>query len=145
MNRFQKHLTIEKDGNNPKIIRSWIEYVSPRLKQYKKPLVILVDRWTGSVGEGIAIGFDGMKRADIVGSEMARLAGAVNGFSFKNLNFGYQIPTEKLFHIKGTPREKYVPANYVTQTRTDTDEILEKGMEIINKRETIKRKTIHSY
>ena len=142
---FQKHRTTEMDGNNPKIIRSWIEYVSPRLKQYKKPLVILVDRWTGSMGEGIAIGFDAMKRAEIVGSEMARLAGAVNGFSFKNLNFGYQISTEKLFHINGMPREKYVPANYVTQTRTDTDEILEKGMEIINKYENSQRKTKYSF
>ena len=37
------------------------------------PVVVLVDHWTGSMGEGIAIGMDGLKRATIVGTEMAGL------------------------------------------------------------------------
>lgn len=130
---YQKHWTIEKyDGLNS-IERSWIEYVSPREKQYKKPIVILVGRWTGSMGEGLAIGFEGMKRAEIVGSEMQRLAGEMNGFSFKHQNYGYRLSTAKLYHINGTPREKYVPTNYVKQTTTKTDETLAKGIELINK------------
>jgi len=103
---------------------------------YKKPVVILVDRWTGSMGEGLAIGFEGIRHAKIVGTEMEKLAGSITGFSFKYLNFGYRISTEKLFHINGTPREKYVPKYYVVQTQTNKDEIFEEGLnQITNKNE----------
>ncbi|PQV44401.1 carboxyl-terminal processing protease [Jejuia pallidilutea] len=129
---YQKHWTIEQYDGNTKVERSWVEYVSPRERQYKKPVVILVGRWTGSMGEGLAIGFEGMERAEIVGSEMERLAGEMNGFSFINQKFGYRLSTAKLYHINGTPREKYVPTNYVTQTTTENDETLAKGIELIN-------------
>lgn len=128
---YQKHSMMEKYGGNPKVERSWVEYVSPRVKQYDKPVVILVGRWTGSMGEGVAIGFDGMGRAKIVGSEMERLAGEMSGFSFKNRNFGYRLSTAKLFHINGTPREGYVPEIYVKQTTNEKDEILGKGIEVL--------------
>lgn len=129
---YQKHLITEKYDDNPTIERSWIEYVSPREKQYKKPVVILVGRWTGSMGEGLAIGFEGMGRAEIVGSEMERLAGEMNGFSFKHRNYGYRLSFAKLHHINGTPRELYIPSNYVKQTTSQKDEILENGIKLIN-------------
>jgi len=128
---YQKHWTTEQYDGYSKVERSWIEYVSPRKEQYKKPVVILVGRWTGSMGEGLAIGFEGMERAKIVGSEMKRLAGEMSEFSFKNQSFGYRLSTAKLFHINGTPREEYVPTNYVKQTTTEKDETLEKGIELI--------------
>jgi carboxyl-terminal processing protease len=130
---YQKHWTTEQYGENPIVEMSWVEYVSPRKEQYKNPIVILVGRWTGSMGEGLAIGFEGMQRAEIVGSEMERLAGEMNGFSFKNQSFGYRLSTTKLFHIDGTPREKYVPPNYVIQTTIKKDQAMEKGVELINK------------
>jgi len=131
---YQKHLTTEQYDGNPIVERSWIEYVSPRKEPYKKPLVILVGRWTGSMGEGLAIGFDGMERAQIVGSEMERLAGEMNLFSFRNQKYGYRLSTAKLFHMNGTPREKYIPTNYVKQTTTEKDEALEKGIQLISKK-----------
>ena len=130
---YQRHSKIVKSKNNPDIERSWIEYVSPRLEQYEKPVVILVGRWTGSMGEGIAIGFEGMERAKIVGSEMRRLAGEVYDFGFNHQRYGYKISTTKLYHLNGTIREKYIPTNYVKQTTTEKDETLEKGIELINK------------
>ncbi len=132
MKPYQKHWTTEQYGKNPKIERSWVEYVSPRKEHYKNPVVILVGRWTGSMGEGLAIGFDGMKRAEIVGSEMERLAGEMSGFSFKNQTFGYRLSTAKLFHVDGTPREKYVPTYYVKQSTTKKDETFEKAIELMN-------------
>jgi hypothetical protein len=33
----------------------------------------------------------------------------------------------------GTPRENYVPTNFVKQTTTEKDEVLEKGIQLINK------------
>jgi len=130
---YQKHSFIAKSENNPDIERSWVEYVSPRLEQYEKPVVILVGRWTGSMGEGLAIGFEGMERAEIVGSEMRRLAGEVYDFGFKHQRYGFKLSTAKLYHINGIIREKYIPTNYIKQTTTEKDETLGKGIELINK------------
>jgi C-terminal processing protease CtpA/Prc len=72
-------------------------------------LVILVNRWTGSMGEGIAIGFDGMKRAKIIGDKMAGLLGAIYSYNCPETKIGFSIPVEKLFHVNGTPREDFKP------------------------------------
>ncbi|BDS11440.1 S41 family peptidase [Aureispira anguillae] len=128
---YQMHAYIAKSKNNPDIKRSWVEYVSPRLEQYKKSVVILVGRWTGSMGEGLAIGFEGMGRAEIVGTEMRRLAGEVFDFGFKNQWYGYKLSTRKLYHINGTIREKYLPTHYVKQSTNTNDEILQKGLTLI--------------
>lgn len=130
---YQRHSFMAKSEGNPDIERSWIEYVSPRKEQYKNPVLILVGRWTGSMGEGLAIGFEGMERGQVVGTEMERLAGETYGFSFKHQSFGFSLSTAKLSHINGTPREKYVPTNYVKQTTIEKDEILENAIELIIK------------
>lgn len=130
---YQKHWTTEQYEGNPIVERSWIEYVIPRAKQYDKPVVVLVGRWTGSMGEGLAVGFEGMGRAEVVGSEMTRLAGEMSGYSFENQKYGYRLSTAKLFHVDGTPREKYIPKFYVKQSTTEKDETLEKGMEVLTK------------
>ncbi|WP_452220248.1 S41 family peptidase [Lacinutrix salivirga] len=130
---YQKHLYVETYDNQPKITRSWLELVSPRGKQYTKPVIILVGRWTGSMGEGLAVGFDGMKRAKIVGTEMKRLAGSDYNYKFKNQNFGYKLVYQKLYHINGTPREKFVPFHYVSQTTINKDETLIKAFKLLNK------------
>ncbi|WP_338815021.1 S41 family peptidase [Bernardetia sp. Wsw4-3y2] len=128
---YQVHTVEEKYDNNPKVDRKWIEYVNPRAEQYKKPLVILVGRWTGSMGEGVSIGFDAMKRGKIVGSEMERLAGEIYYYPFENQSFGYRLSTAKLLHVNGTPREKYIPKHYIRQTTTQKDEVLQKGLDLI--------------
>jgi C-terminal processing protease CtpA/Prc len=110
---YQKH-SLPGEEKQYGVKRSWIELVSPRGKIYKKPLVLLVNRWTGSMGEGIAIGFDGMKRAWIVGEEMAGLLGAIYSFTLPETNFGFSIPAEKLFHVNGTPREDFMPSVLVS-------------------------------
>jgi carboxyl-terminal processing protease len=40
---------------------------------------------------------------------MAKLLGAVQGFTMTETNIGFQIPTERLYHINGIPREKFIP------------------------------------
>lgn len=103
---YQQH---EFDETNFETKRMWVEYVTPRKQQFKGKLYILVGHWTGSMGEGIAIGFDGMKRAKIIGTKMAGLLGAVNGFTLKETKIGFQIPTERLYHVNGTARENFLP------------------------------------
>lgn len=129
---YQQHSFIEQYDNQPPVKRMWVEYVSPRGTVYTKPVILLVGRWTGSMGEGLTIGFDGTESAQIVGTEMERLCGEINGFSFINLSYGYSIPTARLFHINGTPREEYVPDNYVRQTTLEIDEALQKAFELFN-------------
>lgn len=130
---YQKHRYVEDYGNHDPVVRSWVEYVSPRGETYKKPVVVLVGRWTGSMGEGLAIGFEGMGRAEILGTEMERLAGSMQGFSFKYFGFGYRLSTEKLFHVNGTPREKYVPTHYFSPDDIVGDQMLDKALELIKK------------
>lgn len=120
---YQQHEFDEKQFDTK---RKWVEYVTPRKAQFEGKVFILVGHWTGSMGEGIAIGFDGLKRAKIIGTEMAGLLGAINGFMMSETKIGFQIPTERLYHINGTPREKYKPT-ILTQ---NIEETLKKMYEI---------------
>ena len=107
---YQKHvLPIEERSYGVK--RSWLELVSPRGPfTYKGKLVVLVNHWTGSMGEGIAIGFDALKRGTVTGTKMAGLLGAINGYQTGTSKIPYSFPTEQLYHVNGTPREDYKPA-----------------------------------
>ena len=113
---YQKHVIDEKEYGT---VRSWVEYVLPRKTAYKKKMAVMVGHWTGSMGEGMAIGFDAMKRAKITGTKMAGLIGAIYTYHMKNTNIGYQIPTEKLYHVNGTPREEFTP-EYLTKNNYET-------------------------
>ncbi len=131
---YQKH-SIPAEAREYGIRRSWIELVSPgRDFSYSAPVVVLVNHWTGSMGEGIAIGMDGMKRATIVGTEMARLAGATSAIKLPHTGIGVTFPTEKLFHVNGTPREKFVPPVYVDllkQGNQQGDVVLTRGLAVL--------------
>lgn len=131
---YQKH-SIPAEERQYGTRRSWIELVSPRGDfVYRAALVVLVNHWTGSMGEGIAIGMDGMKRATIVGTEMARLAGATSGIKLPNTGIGVAFPTEKLFHINGTPREKFVPPVYIDlllKSNQDGDVAMKRGLRVL--------------
>lgn len=109
----------------------YTRFAYPIGKQYIKPLYVLVGRWTGSMGEGMAIGFDGIKRATIVGTEMHRLAGSMKTVNFSNSNFGYRISFEKLYHLDGTLRETFVPKEYVNQESIKDDEFLARALALI--------------
>lgn len=113
---YQKHVIKEKQYGT---VRSWVEYVVPRKPTYKNKLVVMVSHWTGSMGEGITIGFDAMSRAKIVGTKMAGLLGAIYGFGMKNTGVNFQIPCEQMYHINGTPREDFIP-KYLTQNSDET-------------------------
>ena len=128
---YQKHSGFEKYGSHEPIEKLWIEYVVPRRKTYSKPVVILAGRWTGSMGEGLAIGFEGMKRGQIVGTEMHRLAGGIYSFPFMHRDYAFRISREKLFHINGIPREKYVPGHLVIQTSNSEDVFMEKALKVL--------------
>ncbi len=102
---YQKHEFEEQYETK----RVWTEFVTPRKKQFKGNVYILVGHWTGSMGEGIAIGFDGMKNAKIVGTKMAGLLGAISNYQMTETKIGYQFPIERIYQTNGKPREDYLP------------------------------------
>lgn len=129
---YQKHeLTSEEREYGVK--RSWAEIVSPKPPVYTGRLILLVNHWTGSVGEGITIGFDALRRATIIGTPMARLNGAVYSFTMPHTGIGFNFPAEKLFHINGTPREAFEPASGVNLEgqRYGEDLVLQKALQLL--------------
>lgn len=113
---YQKH-ELWAEELETGIKRSWTEIVSPRKNPYLKPMVILADHWTGSISEGITIAFDGMNRATVIGTQLARLNGAVYSFEMPNTKIGFNISEERLYHVNGTPRELFRPAIEVDVTK----------------------------
>ncbi|WP_239807235.1 S41 family peptidase [Croceicoccus hydrothermalis] len=92
------------------VARQWIEQVLPRSDKYRSELpTILVGRWTGSMGEGLAIGFAALG-ADVRGSMMAGLNGSVEDLPIGNTDLTIKLPTERLMTTEGKPREDFVPA-----------------------------------
>ena len=136
---YQKHEYFAEEKSSG-IKRSWVEIVSPRKgKYYSKPLVILCNHWTGSVGEGIVIGFNALKRpkTKIMGTEMARLKGAVYTFQMPNTKIKFTFPAERLFHVNGLPREKYIPPLIIDwrkwEENQNRDEFMVKATQYLKK------------
>ena len=109
---YQKH-DLPSEMRATGIARSWLELVSPRGPfRYARTVVVLVSHWTGSMGEGLALGFDAAG-AVVVGTPMARLLGATYSFELPNSKLRVNLPTERLFHVNGTPRDAFVPGEVV--------------------------------
>jgi len=91
------------------IPRQWIEQVLPRAaKHHPLPVAIRVGRWTGSMGEGMAIGFAAMG-VPVCGHRMAGLRGAIYDFKLPASGLKIELPAERLYTVHGVPREKFVP------------------------------------
>ncbi len=115
--------------------RNWMELVAPRGPfTCEAPLVVLVDHWTGSMGEGMAVGLDAMQRAVVVGTPMAHLAGAVNDFRLTQTGMDVAFATEQLYHPNGTLRQNWLPPVLVAEPATGTaDAVVARGLEELKK------------
>lgn len=116
----------------------YIKEVSPTGSwTYSAPIVVLVNRWTASMAEGMAIGLDGMKRATIVGTGMAGLNGGIFNLELPHTKIGGTYAGEKLNHINGTPRENFAPPVLVNlmdrRLQHFKDPIFELGRKEINR------------
>lgn len=78
---------------------------------YESPVIVLAGRWTGSMGEGMTIGLDGLGRAQIMGDVMAGLAGGTECFGLDDTGLSICMPTYDLHHVDGTPRHMWHPDN----------------------------------
>ena len=101
------------------------------------PLIALVGRWTGSMGEGIAIGLDALDRATIIGTPMAGLRGGMEDFTLPNTEVRIGLPVFRIFHTNGTPREDFVPSTFVDLSiERGDDPVLTAGVEYLRRAET---------
>lgn len=106
---YQVHNRPEEERESG-IARQWVEQVLPRPGRYRPDLpTILVGRWTGSMGEGLAIGFAALG-ADVQGSRMAGLNGSVEDVALGDTGVSVKLPTERLMTTGYLPREEFVPA-----------------------------------
>ena len=104
------------------IRRIWVEYVAPREPLFSQPVVVLAGHWTGSMGEGIAIGLNATRNAPVLGEPMAHLLGALGQIELPNSKIPVRVPEEKLFHVNGTAREAFMPC-HVAEARTEDAEL----------------------
>ncbi len=112
---YQRH-RIPSYGQSD-VERNWVEFVAPRGPfTYIAPVVVLVNHWTGSMGEGIAVGFNAMQRAVIVGTPMAHLAGSVSDDKLPQTGVDVAYATEQIYHVDGVPRQKWLPPILVEES-----------------------------
>lgn len=112
--------------------RPWLRTVAPRGPfAYDGPLAVLVGRFTGSMGEGMAMGLSAMKRATVIGGPMAGLLGAVYSYTLPRSGIRYQLPGDRLTHPDGTPREAFLPAVRVEDGAPGEDPALARALAVL--------------
>ena len=146
---YQRH-DLPSEERQYGVLRLWVEYVAPRGPfTYERSVAVLVGHWTGSMGEGVAIGLDGMKRATVVGTRMAGLCGANYDTTLPHTGIAVRVPAERLYHVDGTPREAFVPpvlvdpmspksrGDFVGRDAANKDWAMEAALELLRKGEGI--------
>ncbi len=131
---YQRH-HLPCDARDFGVPRSWLEEVHPRKDAWPSPVAVLVGRWTASMGEGLALGFDALG-IPVIGSAMAGLRGGVSTHKLPHTGVEFVLTTEALSHIDGTPREVWLPRtlfNYSDAPNDDgQDGPLEKALQLID-------------
>jgi peptidase S41-like protein/tricorn protease-like protein len=117
---YQRHELVAEFRSNG-IRRIWVEYVAPREPLFAQPVVVLAGRWTGSMGEGIAIGLNAVRNAPVLGEPMAHLLGALGQIELTHSHIPVRVPEEKLFHVNGTPREAFLPCHIPGSASADAE------------------------
>lgn len=128
---YQRHeLPTEEQRHG--VRRIWVEHVAPRGPfTYDKPMAVLVGRWTGSMGEGLAIGFDAMQRATIIGTRMVRLQGEMGSIVLPHTGIEVRVPVVRLYHVNGLPREEFSPKIFAPSQGPETDSELAIALKLL--------------
>jgi hypothetical protein len=107
--RFYQVHNLPGEERRTGVARQWAEQVLPRPgRRHRGPVTVAVGRWTGSMGEGLAIGFDAIG-ARVTGTRMAGLLGAVYDHRLEHSGLVLKLPSERLMAVDGTPREDFAP------------------------------------
>lgn len=98
--------------------RRFAEYVAPFGARYAGKVYVAGGRWTGSMREGLMIGFDAIG-ATTVGSDLGDLLGALSNETIDGSAAKIDLGTEQLFTVDGLPREAYRPRLYLPRAERD--------------------------
>ncbi|WP_076073274.1 hypothetical protein [Sphingomonas montana] len=98
--------------------RKFMEYVAPYGTRYAGKVYVAGGHWTGSMGEGLMIGFDAIG-ATTVGTNLADLLGALSNETIEGSAAKVDIGNEQLFTVTGLPREAYRPQLYLVRAERD--------------------------
>jgi C-terminal processing protease CtpA/Prc len=129
---YQRHELVS-ELRETGIARVWTEHVAPRGRPFRGPVVVLVGRWTASMGEGIAIGLNAARNATVVGRPMAHLLGALGEARLPHSGIVVRVPVEKMFHVNGTPREKFRLLPIATGRESTADDELRFALALARK------------
>ncbi|WP_157177107.1 hypothetical protein [Sphingomonas prati] len=100
--------------------RKFTEYVAPYGTRYTGKVYVAGGHWTGSMGEGLMIGFDAIGDTTS-GTDHAHLLGALSNETIEGSAAKVDIGNEQLFTVTGLPREDYRPQLYLVQAERDED------------------------
>lgn len=98
--------------------RKFMEYVVPHGRRYGGKVYVAGGRWTGSMGEGLMIGFDAIG-ATTVGAELADLLGGLSNETIAGSAARIDLGAEQLFTVTGVPREDYRPVIALRRAERD--------------------------
>jgi len=102
---YQMH-QLPSEERETGIKRQWVEYVLPRRGKYHPgPVSVRAGRWTGSMGEGLAVGFAALGKP-VCGGRMAELKGGVYDFDLPRTGLRVKFPAERIYTVSGAAREK---------------------------------------
>jgi carboxyl-terminal processing protease len=106
--------------------RKFVEYVLPIVPYYSGRVVVLGGHWTGSMGEGLLVGFHalGVRTA---GSDLADLLGALFNEHLDLSDAKVDLGEEQILQVNGQPREDFVPDIFreACEGQSDHDPLLE--------------------
>ncbi|MGI4864293.1 MAG: hypothetical protein ACRYFZ_10255 [Janthinobacterium lividum] len=109
--------------------RKFVEYVLPIAPYYPGRVVVLGGHWTGSMGEGLLVGFHalGVRTA---GSGLADLLGGLFNEHLALSDAKVDLGEEQLLQVNGQPREDFVPDIFreACEGRAGDDPLLEQAI-----------------
>jgi carboxyl-terminal processing protease len=109
--------------------RKFVEYVLPIAPYYPGKLVVLGGHWTGSMGEGLLVGFHalGFRTA---GSGLADLLGGLFNEHLDLSEAKVDLGEEQILQVNGQPREDFVPDIFreASEGRAGDDPLLEQAI-----------------
>jgi len=108
---YQTHV-VPGEQRRTGVGRKFVELVLPRGERYRGQVFVAGGRWTGSMGEGLMIGFQALG-ARTAGSRLGHLLGAMFVERLEASGAVIELGEEQLLDVNGRPREDFVPTLYV--------------------------------
>jgi carboxyl-terminal processing protease len=129
---YQVHV-VPSEERRYGVPRKFVEYVLPLAPYYAGKVVVLGGHWTGSMGEGLLVGFAALG-VPTAGSELADLLGALFNEQLTLSDAKVDLGEEQLLQVNGQPREDFVPARAYAagDGPVDHDLVLEQAIQAVH-------------